>query len=179
MSANAPGFSAPITAPDGRELTLPRVTEDLLIEVRPERRGQNGAPTDRPVCFSSVETALIRLIEGLGGSEAVRAVVFDPWQTKLMQQSVRKHTGCRVEELSFSAAEQMQRATLVRTMLYNGLIRLVPNPKRDTEWRRLQYKGSGIDHPAGGSKDFFDAEALMIWAAASNHCSELTLSWAP
>ena len=77
--------------------------------------------------------------------------------------------------IPFSAPEQFKRARLVKRLLYSNLLTLLPNEKRDSEWRRLQRHGERIDHPSGPgeSKDLFDAEAVAIYLAAVWKCGTM------
>jgi hypothetical protein len=47
-------------------------------------------------------------------------------------------------------------------------------------WRRkkkLERKGTRVDHPKRGSKDIWDAEMMALWLAATYYESALEISW--
>lgn len=144
---------------DGRPVTLPRVYEEALIEFRPERATRPGQ-VSRPVNFASVQNVCRDIIRQMGVVQAR----FDPWNTAQMVQGLQNE--CDVDSIPFSQPEQYRRARLVKSMLYADLVSLLPNEKRDKEWRQLVRVREKIDHPEGGSKDMYDAESAAIWMAA-------------
>ena len=162
-----------------KEYSIPKVYEDLILEVRPEPAGVDGhGSVGKTVCFVTMENLLSELILGLGGATVVRKVRCDPWQTVQLRQGVMSTTGADVDEISFANSEQYKRATLNKALLYNLLLAFLPHDGRDTEWRRLEdLNGRKVDHPEGGSKDIYDAEAIAIWEAVTDRCEELGLSW--
>jgi hypothetical protein len=151
---------------NGRPVTLPQVVEEGLLEFRPERATRPGQ-VNRPVNFASVQNVCRDIIRGCGVVQAR----FDPWNTAQMVQGLQGT--CDVDVIPFSQPEQYRRARLVKAMLYAGLISLLPNEKRDREWKRLQRTKERIDHPEGGSKDLYDCESVAIWLAARWACGAL------
>jgi hypothetical protein len=151
---------------NGRPVTLPQVIEEGLLEFRPERASRVGQ-VNRPVNFASVQNVCRDIIQ----SCAVVQARFDPWNTAQMVQGLQGV--CDVDVIQFSQPEQYRRARVVKAMLYAGLISLLPNEKRDKEWKRLQRNKERIDHPEGGSKDLYDAESVAIWLAARWACGAL------
>lgn len=159
----------------GNTLHVPRIVEDLLIEVRPTRAIRQGEK-DRTVDYLSVQEACRVLLTEL----PITSARFDPWNSTSIIQALRRDTGMDVDEIPFSSPEQYKRARLVKTLLYHNALALLPGAvdpyqKRLNEWKKLQLQGKGsvrrIDHPAGGSKDLYDAESVAIWQAANHACS--------
>jgi hypothetical protein len=157
----------------GAALRIPHVYEDLLIEFEPHRRTPTSAA--KPVDFPGVQEICRELIVHLNITQAR----FDPWNAASIVQGLQSSTGRDVEEISFAQPEQYRRARLVKAMLYSNMITLLPNAKRDKEWKQLQRKGQKIDHPQqpGASKDLYDAEAVAIWLAATSKCANIELGW--
>lgn len=163
-----------ITDSQGRKYSIGHIYEDLLIEIQPTRATRPGE-VNRPIYMPGVQTLCQDIITGFG----VTSARFDPWQTAQLTDGLKQTTGGDIDEISFSNPEQYRRAKLVKTLLYNGLLTLLPNVRRDRQWRRLQLVGANkVDHPAGEAKDLFDAESVAIWAAATNSCGQLSVDWA-
>lgn len=163
--------------PGGRVFHLPHIREELLVEIRPQYAGRNN-PHNRPVDFVHLMEFLPKLVSELD----IKRARFDPWQTITITQQIVAETSIDAAEISFSNPEQVRRGTLYKTMLYAGLLDLLPNARRDREVRRLQLVGSKLDHPKPTAatqegKDAYDAESVAVWAAATYHCSELEISW--
>ena len=157
----------------GRAYNVGHVYEDLLVQIKPVRKGNNSA-VNRSVYFPAVQTLCRELIEKL----PVAVSRFDPHQTADMTMGLRESTGGDIEEISFSNPEQYKRAKLAKKMLYAGLLHFLPNPIRDREWKRLvRINGNKIDHPdgAGESKDLYDVEAICIWLAVNRKVGSLEL----
>lgn len=158
----------------GAALRIPHVYEDLLIEFEPERRTATNSVA-KVVDFPGVQEVCRELITKLGIAQAR----FDPWNAASIVQGLLSATGSDVDEISFSQPEQYRRARLVKAMLYSNMITLLPNDKRDREWKHLQRRGQKIDHPQqpGESKDLYDAEAIAIWLAATHKFGAIELGW--
>jgi hypothetical protein len=157
-----------------RSVKIPRVREELLVEIRPERAVRQGEK-NRPVDFVAAENLLADLIAKI----PIRATRVDRWQMTQMVQGLRDRTGADIDVWSFAAANQYERARLTKVMLHNGLLELLPNQeKRVREWKRLIRKGSRIDHPEGESKDLFDAESVAIALAVTSRLGSVeVLEW--
>ena len=151
----------------GQTFTLPHVYEDLIIEVKGQRPNRMARDYVE-VGFPQLQELILGLMSGLS---VVRARV-DPWQLVQMVQTLQQ-AGYDAEALPFSNTAQLLRARLAKIYLSNYLLTLRPNERRDKEWRQLQRKGSSVDHPEGGSKDIYDTEAMLIYAAATHHCQGL------
>ena len=164
----------------GETLIVPRIVEDLLISVKGEQATRKHE-VNKSVYYPGVRDAIKQLIQALN----VVKVRMDPWQTTESRQVLTSETGADVDAIGFGNQDQYMRARVTKTLLYQDAIRLLGIPKvepyetRNTEWRRLQRTGKGsvrkIDHPAGGSKDLWDAEAVAIFLAASHACSNIAL----
>ena len=155
---------------NGRSLNIPHVYEDLLVEIKPFR-ATRATESNKPVDYISVQQFCDSLIRSLSISRSR----FDPWNSASIVQGLQASTGTDVQEIGYGQAEQFKRARIVKAMTYSNLITLLPNTKRDTEWKRLMLKGSKIDHPTNGSKDLWDSETVAIWLAATSQCQELEL----
>jgi hypothetical protein len=164
----------------GMQYHVPRIYEDLLIEFAPEystRKGQKN----RPVDFLSVTQVSVEIVRAL----RIQRARFDPWNCASIIGTIQAQTGCDAQEISFSNPEQYRRAKLVKKLLYDNLLTLLPNEKRDREWRRLQDLNGKVDHPPiregqdvyQESKDHFDAESIAIWLAATWSCTALEVEW--
>lgn len=152
---------------------VPHVTEAGLLRVMPKHRVHPGEE-NRPVYFPGMQ----RLCQDVMQQMNVVKARFDPHQTVQITQGLIETTGGDVGEISFSNPEQLRRARLYREMLYAGKVTLLPNAERDKDMKRLQLlRGIKVDHPADSGKDFFDAEAIAVWLAATSQCSELEFSW--
>lgn len=189
-----PDAPVPFTV-GGVQIALPRVVERLIVTMQPDR-GQHTSVV-RPVDLGGFETVCRTLIERL----RVKKALFDPWQMVSVAQALQGCGGCVVETASFSAAEQFRRARFLRALVYSDYLwlldqrepdfdwvpgqRLGPTDqtgftgerRRDVEWRRLEQKGTKIDHPPRGSKDIFDAESMAVWAAGTHFDSRLDVLW--
>ena len=158
------------------ERIIPRVVEDLLIEIKPTKATVQGQK-DRTVDFVSAKQAIIDLINGLGGAQCR----LDPALIASMIHELQETTHADVDKISFSLPEQYIRAQLVHRLLNAGGIALIPGDsepykKRDTEWRKLQLIGTRkIDHPPNGSKDLWDAESVAIWLAVNSACADIRM----
>ena len=166
-----------IHAADGTALDLSVVTEDLLVRIVPLRANREGQ-VNRTVYFPGMLDLCKDLINGLG----IYSGRFDPWQTTYITQSLKSVGTGDFDEIKFGRLDQYRRASLVKMMLYNGMLVLLPNEHRDREWRRLQRLGGNkIDHPEGTaaqeSKDLFDAEATVVWQACCYRDSKIETLW--
>lgn len=158
---------------EGRAYNVGHIYEDLLVQVKPVRKG-NHSSVNRSVYFPAIQTLCRELIEKLPIAQAR----FDPYQTAEITQGLREATGGDIDEISFSSPEQYKRAKLAKMMLYAGLLHFLPNAVRDREWKRLQrVNGNKIDHPEGHSesKDLYDAESVCIWLAVNRKVGSLEL----
>ena len=90
--------------------------------------------------------------------------------------------GVDADKILFSDPEQYRRARVVKTLLNHHALALLPKEvdpckRRDRECRQSQRQGKGtvnkIDHPPGGSKDPYDAEAIAIWLPANHACANI------
>jgi hypothetical protein len=159
----------------GQAFDIPHVYEDLLVQIKPFRASRPGE-VNRPVYFPGIQSLCQELIQKLN----VRQTRLDPWNTAQITQNLIESTGGDIDKISFSAPDQYRRARLVKAMLYADKITLLPNEARDREWKRLQrVSGNTVNHPkgVGESKDFYDAESVAIWCAATSKCSQLEASW--
>lgn len=163
---------AHITSEQGEQITLPFAREELLIRVQPQHgRGEHA---DRSIDFGSIEQAVLALARAL----PLTQIRCDPWQQTSLIQTMMAD-GWDAAKISFSNPEQLARAKLCKSMLYNGLIGFLPdNEWRLREWRRLQRVGrAAVDHPQGESKDGYDAEAIAIACCVMHRAGRADLSF--
>ena len=158
---------------NGKKINLPHVYEDLLVEIKPFK-ATRVSEKNKPVDYLAVQKLCEDLIVGL----RIGSSRFDPWNSASIVQGLQSSTGTDVQTISYTQPEQYKRARLVKSMLHANMITLIPNDKRDREWRQLSRNGMKIDHPktSSGSKDLFDAEAAAIWLAATSQCKTLEFS---
>ncbi|MEP6754443.1 MAG: Hint domain-containing protein, partial [Chthonomonadales bacterium] len=142
QDGNKPGF---ITQA-GSIFRIPKFHEDLLIEIKPQRRKRFNE-INRTVHLPSVQT----LCEDLHRQLGITQSRFDPHQAVQVSQYLSGQ-GFDCGTISFSNPEQFRRAKLAKTLLNNGLISFSPNEKRDREWRRLQRAKNSVDHPPGNGQ---------------------------
>ena len=159
---------------DGTPYPVPVLREELLLAFHPRPATRPGM-SPRVVDLPGVRALCKDLITAL----RIEAVRFDPWNAAAMVQDLQRETCASVDTISFGGPDQLRRARLVKALLYSGRLRLLPDERRDREWRRLQLKGMRVDHPkgVGESKDLFDAEAVAIWLAATSVCTTLELGF--
>ena len=158
-----------------QKYAVPRVYEDVLLDFQPHVP-EKFKDKARPVHFLGMQNIMKDLIEGLG----IQKAAIDQYQAVMIIQGLTALLGnkCHLVEGKMSNSEQYKRARLIKSMLYSDMITLLPNDKRDKEWRQLQRTKSGrIDHPERGSKDLYDAESLAIWHAVTYKCGDIQFSW--
>jgi len=146
---------------DGISVDVTPIREECLIHIQPVKTMGNNR-YGRPVDLISVRALIAKLIQNFNPA----GVMFDPWQSYSMIQDLRNECGGNITDISFSQMEQYKRARLVKSLLYGDCIRLLPNERRDKEWKNLIRNGYKIDHPIGGSKDLYDAESIAIYQCA-------------
>lgn len=155
----------------GNPYTIGTIYEDLIVRIKPVK-AQRVGEVNRVVSFLAVQDVCLDLMNGL----QVYSARFDTWQTVQLREMMNRIACGDVDEISMSNTEQYRRARLAKMLLYENLLVLLPNPERDIEWRRLQLvNGTKIDHPQGGSKDYYDCEAIGIWQAATYKDSRLNV----
>jgi hypothetical protein len=142
---------------NGRRFPLPHLYEDFVVDVQPGKPKRQGGPKT-PVHFPSMEAFAHEVLVGL----KCQFMRCDPWQTVQMIQGLRSNTGKDVQKMSQSAPDQFQRARLAKTLLNHRMLTFRPHEKRDLEWKRRIRKKTSVNHPAGGSKDLYDAESMAI-----------------
>lgn len=90
----------------------------------------------------------------------ITAMVFDTWAFPILQAKV-KRLGIIMENHIVRRPECLD----LKDMMMYGAIDICNFPYFKTEAKELQDNGKKVDHPKRGSKDVWDAVALITWIA--------------
>jgi len=144
-----------------RNLGLPVVDVVAILVWLPDKhRGLN-------VDFVNVKDIIIQLDRIFSFSQ----VTFDQWNSAMLIQQLLD-AGVNAFDMSFSVQQQIKMYRNLRTMINNGLVRIVDNDLAFRELRDLESTSSKPNHSDGGSKDIADGVASVCWFIAQEFARE-------
>lgn len=127
---------------------------DLILEWRP----QKGKSVD----YQNVEDVILDLIGNSFPNS--KSLHFDKWNTESIRQKLLDIGIRDCESLSFSNAQQLLYARVLRYLVWSNAIEYPQNDILINEMNKLMLlNNTKIDHPSGGSKDIFDAISICVY----------------